>query len=107
MLDKKFFSLSGRVIDKKVMLVKCLLHRLHKRLVNQRMRFGMLPFFLQPTGSRVAIKDGLVGVQLLVRMLEKGHWLKMAIRELSHGMDWTDFPLLAVNLMRLPYYGKS
>lgn len=36
----------------------------------------------------------------------KGHWLKMAVRELSHGMEWMDCPLLAVNLMRLPYYGN-
>lgn len=47
MQDNKFFSLSGRVLENLVLLVKWLLHRLHTGLVNQRMRCwkeaGMLP----------------------------------------------------------------
>lgn len=53
MQDNKFFSLSGRVIENLVLLVKWLLHQLHTGLVNQRMRCwkGMLPLFLKPTES--------------------------------------------------------
>lgn len=55
MRDNKLFSLSGRVIEKLVLLVKWLLHRLHTGLANPRMRCwkeaGMLPLLLKPTGS--------------------------------------------------------
>lgn len=54
-----------------------------------------------PTGSRVAIRTGWTGGNATTGTNAEGHWLKMAVRELSHGMEWMDCPLLALNALTL------